>query len=231
MRPDEDEDKFDHDPDGTGWELNTSEMTPKHMRDIPRRIRCLPFDVPWSQKTADSLAEEVVLVVEMALLPPNAGADIAAKAGVNAALANLGRALKAEARIEALEDDVCLLEHALRDAVENKPCWDLRAKAMLQPINRMLDRMRRAGATPEEVKAAFDAALRGEEEDDTPTAKPATPPPGYPRSFVNARPEPRTTPPDHRPVPAEKAPTPKPPAPNPQILTTSWPADKEPADG
>ena len=103
MRPDEDEDKFDHDPDGTGWELNTSEMTPKHMRDIPRRIRCLPFDVPWSQKTADSLAEEVALVVEMALLPPNAGADIAAKAGVNAALANLGRALKAEAHLEALE--------------------------------------------------------------------------------------------------------------------------------
>ena len=107
MRPDEDEDKFDHDPDGTGWELNTSEMTPKHMRDIPRRIRCLPFDVPWSQKTADSLAEEVALVVEMALLPPNAGADIAAKAGVNAALANLGRALKAEARIEALEKAIC----------------------------------------------------------------------------------------------------------------------------
>ena len=63
------------------------------------------------------------------------------------------------ARIEALEDDVCLLEHALRDAVENKPCWDLMAKAMLQPINRMLDRMRRAGATPEEAKAAFVAAL------------------------------------------------------------------------
>jgi hypothetical protein len=68
------------------------------------------------------------------------------------------------ARIEALEDDVCLLEHALRDAVENKPCWDLMAKAMLQPINRMLDRMRRAGATPEEAKAAFVAAPRGEEE-------------------------------------------------------------------
>jgi len=102
MRPDEDEDKFDHDPDGTRWELNTSEMTPKHMRGIPRRIRCLPFDVPWSQKTADFLAEEVALVVEMALLPPNAGADIAAKAGVHAALANLERALKVEVRIEAL---------------------------------------------------------------------------------------------------------------------------------
>ena len=32
-------------------------------------------------------------------------------------------------------------------------------------------------------------------------------------------------------TPAAKPPTPKPPAPNPQILTTSWPADKEPADG
>jgi hypothetical protein len=67
------------------------------------------------------------------------------------------------ARIEALDDDVRSLECALQDAIEGRAGWDLAAKAMVHPINRMMDRMRRAGATPEECKAAFDAALAAKE--------------------------------------------------------------------
>lgn len=67
-------------------------------------------------------------------------------------------------RLEAAEDDVALLTKALQDAIDGKVGWDLSAKAMVQPINRMVDRMRRAGATPKEAKAAFDAALAAGEE-------------------------------------------------------------------
>lgn len=65
---------------------------------------------------------------------------------------------KCEQARQTAEDDVALLTKALQDAIDGKACWDLAAKAMVQPINRMVDRMRRAGATPAEVKSAFDAA-------------------------------------------------------------------------
>lgn len=59
---------------------------------------------------------------------------------------------RAQTTIAALRDDITLLEKALWDAINRKAGWDLAARAMVEPINRMQSRefrKRKAVGEPE----------------------------------------------------------------------------------